>query len=110
MTLFQQIERIRYIHRLIRTESTGCPDRLAGRVHLSRRQLYNILEEIKDMGADIKYSRSRETFYYANPFVFQIEIEIKILPDAELAKYYAGSRIFLLPCKETARSTFTFVM
>ncbi len=33
---------------------------------------------------------SREAFYYANLFVFQEEIEIKILPDAELEKNYAG--------------------
>jgi hypothetical protein len=56
------------------------------------------------------FFRRSHDVYYANPFVFQIEIEIKILPDAELEKNYAGSRIFLLPCKETARSTFTFVM
>ncbi|HBG41476.1 MAG TPA: hypothetical protein DEG28_10805 [Porphyromonadaceae bacterium] len=62
------------------------------------------------MSADIKYSRLREAFYYANPFVFQIEIEIKILPDAELENNYAGSCIFLLPCNESARSTFTFAM
>ena len=56
------------------------------------------------------FFRRSHDVYYANPFVFQIEIEIKILPDAELEKNYAGSRIFLLPCKETARSTFTFAM
>ena len=57
MTLFQQIDRMKYIHYLIRTEATGNPNSFAEKLNLSRRQLYYTLEEFNDLGADIKYNR-----------------------------------------------------
>jgi predicted DNA-binding transcriptional regulator YafY len=72
MNLFEAIDRLYEIHKWILREKTGAPDEFADRFHLSRRQLYNILDELKDWGAEIKYSRSRHTFYYANDFEIKI--------------------------------------
>jgi predicted DNA-binding transcriptional regulator YafY len=72
MNLFETINRLYEIHRLILLEKTGTPDEFAERFHLSRRQLYNILDELKDWGADIKYSRIEHTFYYVNDFDIKI--------------------------------------
>lgn len=76
MLLFEQITRIQILHSLIMQEKTGTPQELASFIHLSKRQLYNILDELKDLGADIKYCRIRKTFYYNNNF--QINIYCKI--------------------------------
>lgn len=51
MNFIKQIERIKKIHLLIRTEKTGCPDVFAQKLKLSRRQLYNELEIIKNLDA-----------------------------------------------------------
>lgn len=77
MSLFEQINRIQVLHTLIMQETTGTPQELAERFHLSKRQLYNLLDELKDIGANIKYSRISKTFYYNNNF--QIDISYKIL-------------------------------
>jgi predicted DNA-binding transcriptional regulator YafY len=74
MQLFESIDRIYRIHKLIQRESTGSADEFAERLHLGRRQLYNHLEEFRDYGADIKYSRVKCSFYYANNFDVSVRI------------------------------------
>jgi Predicted transcriptional regulator len=56
------------IHQMILQENTGTPDEFAALFHLSRRQIYNIMSVLKDYGADIRFSRTKHTFYYANEF------------------------------------------
>jgi predicted DNA-binding transcriptional regulator YafY len=74
MTLFEAIDRIDRIHRLIQMEATGNADEFAERIHLKKRHLYNIIEEFKSRGADIQYNREKLTYYYANEFDIQIKI------------------------------------
>jgi len=72
MSLFQTIKKIERIHQLIRMEATGNPDDFAGKLHIKKRQLFNLLEEFRDEGADIRYSANRMTYYYENAFEFRI--------------------------------------
>jgi DNA-directed RNA polymerase beta' subunit len=74
MNLVETIDRMDRIHKLIRQEATGTPDEFARQIRVSRRQLYNILEKLKDSGADIKYNHHKCTYYYANNFDFCIKI------------------------------------
>ncbi|MDR0546535.1 MAG: DNA-binding protein [Dysgonamonadaceae bacterium] len=69
MSMFQTIQKIDRIHQLIRMEATGAPDEFAGKLHLKKRQLFNILAEFREQGADIQYSSFRSTYYYRNNFV-----------------------------------------
>ena len=62
MNPFDTIERLYKIHQLILQENTGTPDEFAALFRLSRRQIYNIIEILKDYGADIRFSRTRHTF------------------------------------------------
>lgn len=86
MQLFETIDRIQRIHKLIQNESTGTPCEFAERFHIGRRQLYNILEEFKDFGALIQYSRAKNTFFYRNNF--ELELTIKVSPLKEQEKVY----------------------
>lgn len=76
MALFDTINRAERIHRLIRSESTGTPCEFAKKVNLSRRQLYNLLGEFKDFGAEIKYDRMRGSFYYVNDFRMEMNVKV----------------------------------
>jgi len=60
------IERFCKIHQLIQQGRTGSPDELAAYFQISRRTLYRILEELKDRGISVKYSRGLGSFYYSN--------------------------------------------
>jgi predicted DNA-binding transcriptional regulator YafY len=68
MNPFERITRLVDIHQLIKQEKTGSPAELAKKLRISRSQLYNVIEELEDYGALIKYSRKKETFYYNADF------------------------------------------
>jgi len=75
------LERINSTNKLIKTQKTGTPAIFANKLNICRRQLYNILEELKIFGAQIKYCRKKETFYYENNFDIQINYSLKVIKD-----------------------------
>lgn len=58
------IRRIERLDRLIRTKASGTPRDLAKKLKISERSLYYHLKLIKEMGAPVKYSKSRNCYYY----------------------------------------------
>ena len=49
-------------------------EELAQKLHVSKRQLYNLVDEFRAMGASIKYSRESKTYYYTNDFDLKSKI------------------------------------
>lgn len=72
----ESLERIIRIHKMIQLEATGNPDEFACKLGVTKRHMYNILEEFKDYGADIKYRRENSSFCYENDFEISIKIKI----------------------------------
>jgi len=64
--------RLYNIYKDILNRKKGTPDEFAKRYNISRRTLYNIMEEMKIRGADIKFSRINNCFYFNNDFEFKI--------------------------------------
>jgi hypothetical protein len=91
MSLFETIDRIAVMHRLIEKEETGTPDKFAERLHIKKRQLYNILDEIRDYGAEIVYDRARETYFYVNNFEIVIVMKVNPLSEQEEKETFGGS-------------------
>lgn len=66
------------LHRLIRLDylihlkSTGTPANCANKIGISERSLYDYLKILKEMGAPIKFSRNRGTYYYNEEGRFRI--------------------------------------
>ena len=83
MLILETIERLEYVHKLIQLKATGTPDEFAEKLHLRKRQLYNILDEFRRYGADIKYDRMTATFYYNNDFDITISIIVKNITNQE---------------------------
>jgi len=79
MNIFEKIEKINNLHRLIKNECTGNPLELAKRLGVSRSTLYNIIEELKLIEAPISYSRRRETFFYTKDFDLDINWSASLL-------------------------------
>lgn len=71
MTLLERIDRIHRIHKLIQRESTGTPEEFAETLHITERQWYNILAEMKSYGADIRFSNVKRSYCYFNDFDIQ---------------------------------------
>ena len=55
MKTLKQLERLQKIHSLILRENTGTPSELATKIHVSERELYRLLEYLKEIGAGDSY-------------------------------------------------------
>jgi len=90
MILFKQIELLQRIHKLIESSCTGAPCEFARRIRISERHLREIIDEMKDLGAPIDYSRRSETYYYKEPFEIDISCTFRCLSDKEQKDTSAG--------------------
>lgn len=72
MTFLEKINTIERIDQLIRLKATGSPDELANKLNLTRSTVYEIIDCMKAMDADIKYSKTRKSFYYESEKVLTI--------------------------------------
>jgi hypothetical protein len=75
----KQIERLKYLDFLIQGKRTGTPDELAYKLHLSRRQTFEIIAKMKLMGAPIVYSTLRRSYLYSENVSLEISFKRKIV-------------------------------
>ncbi|KYG83566.1 hypothetical protein [Roseivirga echinicomitans] len=65
----KQIERIERLHNLIRLKATGTPKECAEKLEISERQLYRLLDLMKELGAPVYY----EVYYRAYCYEYEVE-------------------------------------
>lgn len=75
MSIIKYIERLQRMDSLISMRSTGNPDEFARKMRLRRSTLFQNLQELKEMGVDIKYSNTRQSYYYADGHRIKVELE-----------------------------------
>lgn len=83
MKFFDTIEKLSVLDKLLRQGHTGTPSELAKRLSISRSTLYDIIDELHSRGVEIKYSRSRYTFYYHNHVALNLYYSIKPVAEME---------------------------
>jgi len=93
MNNLKQLERLRTAHRLIKLQNTGTPGELAQKLHISIRQTFLVLEQLKEMDAPIQFNRRTRTYYYKHEYELTINISIQVLAQDKLMNIYAGHRI-----------------
>ena len=91
MALFSQLDRYTRLHLLIRRAATGSAPEPATKLGISERQVYNYLQELRDMGLPIAYDNFRATYHYTRSVRFEFIIEIQPLTDTELKEINGGS-------------------
>jgi hypothetical protein len=60
---------------LISMMSTGTPEEFAEKLGIRRSTLFLSLQEMREMGVDIKYSCFRQSYYYADSHRIRIKLE-----------------------------------
>lgn len=88
----ETLERLQRIDHLIRIKATGTPSSLAGKIGISERCLYKYLNLMKDFGAPIKFSNSRQSYYYDEAGYFKISFRFK----------HEAAKLLVLPWLVTA--------
>lgn len=98
MTHFEFLDKLIVLAKLIKKECTGTPEELMKRLSIGRDMLYKIINELNSYGVDIKYSRTRRTFYYDTDAVIEIYFDIKDLTEIddpeELKNISGGCKLF----------------
>ncbi|MFH6992696.1 hypothetical protein [Flavobacterium sp. FlaQc-48] len=79
------------MHKLICAGKTGTPIAFAKQLSLSRSQLYNELELIKELDGPLRYCKKRQTFYYETSFELVLIFSLKTITDHELKEIFGGS-------------------
>ena len=70
MELFKIMNRLVAFDKLVRQENTGTAKEFAKSMHLSVRQMYNVVEELQYYGVPVEYDSQRQTYYYTCAFDF----------------------------------------
>ncbi|PJA06751.1 MAG: hypothetical protein COX70_08765 [Flavobacteriales bacterium CG_4_10_14_0_2_um_filter_32_8] len=56
--MIQKYNQLTKVHQLIKKQFKGTPDEIANRLGISKSSLYNYFDELKQLGAEIKYCRT----------------------------------------------------
>jgi predicted DNA-binding transcriptional regulator YafY len=67
--------RLEHLDILIRTKSTGSPDQLATKLSVSKRTIFEYLDILKSLGAEIKYCKVRKSYCYYIPGKFDFKFK-----------------------------------
>lgn len=81
MKILKNLRLIEYLDYLIRNKATGSPEQLACKLDISERQVYRIIEELKDIGFPIYYCKVSGSYCYeiCPELNFEIQIDGKYL-------------------------------
>lgn len=76
MKLQKTLERYKKIDKLIKRENTGTPQEFAGKLGISKSQLYNCLDELRIRGAEIIYNKAKGSYVYQYPVEIRAEFTL----------------------------------
>ncbi|MCG8412035.1 MAG: hypothetical protein MI739_12205 [Bacteroidales bacterium] len=101
MKMLEQANRLKRIDDLIRRQSTGAPQEFARKLEVSVSTLYELLDLLKQLGAEIKYNKHRLTYIYLTPVksIFKLEKEdIDKIKGGKNISLQKNQNLFLYHC------------
>ena len=108
MEFVRQIERLQLLNKLVKERRTGKPEELAGRLGVSRAKLYLMLDELRDEGIEIRFSKRSNSFVYGNCEGVSVVFSLKVLESNEVRDIAAGKVLdYLSPSKILDGSVFS---
>ena len=91
MKVFEYLDRISMMHKLVSRRMTGTPEECAKQLGVSRTSLYELIDELRSRGAPIVYSKSAKTFFYRHPYNIEITCSLRPLTPVEVKETYGGA-------------------
>jgi len=87
--LFREADKLKQLDQLIRLKCTGNPEKLSNKLGVSKRHVNNYIKTLEELGAEITYCRSRESYVYLARYKLNIEISIEEINE-QICKDYSG--------------------
>jgi predicted DNA-binding transcriptional regulator YafY len=95
MKVFEYLDRISMMHKLVTRQKTGTPEEFARQMNISRTTLYELIDELRSRGVPIAYSKSAKTFFYRQPYDIAVTCSLRPLTLNEEKENSGG---ITLPC------------
>ena len=92
MKVFEYIDRISMMHKLVSRQKTGTPEEFAKQLGVSRTSLYELIDELRLRGVPIAYSKSAKTFFYRQPYDIDVTCSLRPLTYPELKENGGGAK------------------
>jgi hypothetical protein len=90
MTFIEQMLLLERLDKLIARRGTGCPRALANRLNIGRSSVFNYLECLRHLGAEIAYCEHSKTYFYMNNH----RPRFPTLSKADTDEMYGGKNLF----------------
>ena len=110
MKVFEYLDRINRMHRLVVRQRTGTPSEFAFQLGVSRTTLYEMIDELRSRGAPITYSKSQKTFYYLEPFEVSVTCSMRPLTQVEEKQLTGGENIYRILFSRTLHNLISTVI
>lgn len=94
MKVFEYLDRISMMHKLVTRQKTGTPAEFADQLGVSRTSLYELIDELRSRGVPIAYSKSAKTFFYRQPYDIAVTCSLRPLTYKEEKESTGGINIF----------------
>ena len=94
MKVFEFLDRISMMHKLVLRQKTGTPEEFARQLGVSRTTLYELIDELKSRGVPIVYSKSAKTFFYKQPYDIAVTCSLRPLTIKEEKESSGGINYF----------------
>ncbi|TAL71184.1 MAG: HTH domain-containing protein [Bacteroidetes bacterium] len=94
MKIFEYLDRISMMHKLVSRQRTGTPEEFAKQLGVSRTSLYELIDEMRSRGAPISYSKSTKTFFYRQPYDIAVTCLLRPLTYNEEKENSGGIKLF----------------
>jgi len=78
MRIIEEAEVLKKMISLIEKKTSGDTYSFAKRLGFSRSKLYNLIDEFKNYGVEIKYNKKQKYFYFATECKVEIITPVKI--------------------------------
>lgn len=88
------VDRLSRIDDLIRKKKTGNSKEFARTIKISRSQIFNYLDYLKDMGVAINYNKPANSYEYTGEYIPKIQSPLKIIKRSELEHIEGGLNNF----------------
>jgi len=90
MKIMQILERYRYMDKLIRAGQTGSAREFAGKIGVSRSQLFNYFDDLRSLDIDIRYDPELRSYRYEDDLEVEIRNPIQVLCRQEQQEWNGG--------------------
>lgn len=74
MKLSERLKKIEQIDQLIRLKATGNMCKFSSKIKLSERQTWRYIDELKELGAEIEYSKESDSYVYKKTFKYNLGV------------------------------------